>query len=658
MGALSARRLHADPPAGHGAPSLLIKPALLRAKKNIDKTNKHEMGAKLERQAGALEEEIKLPIPPELLADLRNPLSNARKSFNRFISAGNGGTDITSPLATTFYTVSKYETQEGKLQNELLTMLKASRDVFWSTFRILIKEKSRGEYTLQRAGVVEEGTSIFAFKDVVDEDPRLLIIVPILRVGGNGSHAQLLVIDKARRNAIFIDPHGSTRGESKVIEEWMNTRRYKLYVNPVQFQKRKYGGICATATLMLSMFLAVNYKRGFDALILLRALDDLHADVGENLPLYFVYFLRLTIDRLGIRIDFPVVPNQQYIRPELRGSLSRTHRPYDGSAAAASDTYAGVTEVAPGNVNAADDRGVTPLMRASTHGQLKAVQELLAAGANVNAANVDGGTALFYASSNVPALHLAGDRLLLVQALLAAGASVNAATRDGWTALIMASSNGHFPVVERLIAAGANVNAANVDGYTALMSASKHGHLHVVERLIAAGANVNAANVDGWTALMSASKNGHLHVVERLIAAGANVKAATVDGWTALMSASKNGHLHVVERLIAAGANVKAATVDGETALTGAERRGNLSVVHALLAAGADGIEALRAAASAGNQEYFGIKGGGWMEDESAGRADGWLRVARAAAGLHWRAARPASAPGAAAAAAAPFFLR
>jgi hypothetical protein len=117
----------------------------------------------------------------------------------------------------------------------------------------------------------------------------------------------------------------------------------------------------------------------------------------------------------------------------------------------------------------------------------------------------------------------------VVEQLLKAGADVNAAATEhgGLTALQGASEGGHIQVVERLLQAGADVNAAATGyrGRTALLAASEGDHIQVVERLLQAGADVNAAATEyaGWTALQAASGRGHIQVVERLLEAGALV---------------------------------------------------------------------------------------------------------------------------------------
>ena len=70
-----------------------------------------------------------------------------------------------------------------------------------------------------------------------------------------------------------------------------------------------------------------------------------------------------------------------------------------------------------------------------------------------------------------------------VVTLLKAGADVNAKNPLGWTALMEASERGHTEIVSVLLANGADVNAKTNNRYTALMLASEKGHTEIMELL-------------------------------------------------------------------------------------------------------------------------------------------------------------------------------
>ena len=163
----------------------------------------------------------------------------------------------------------------------------------------------------------------------------------------------------------------------------------------------------------------------------------------------------------------------------------------------------------------------SPLADTAMRGDAAAVRTLLKQGADVNAAQGDGMTALHWAARH-------GDADT-VQMLLHAGGNIRATTRlGGYTPLLLASQAGHAPVITTLLAAGADPKSATSNGATALMLASAAGRGEAVKTLLAAGADVHAKEpARHETALMFAVANNRLEVVKLLLAAGANLKAAT-----------------------------------------------------------------------------------------------------------------------------------
>ena len=126
-----------------------------------------------------------------------------------------------------------------------------------------------------------------------------------------------------------------------------------------------------------------------------------------------------------------------------------------------------------------------------------------------------------------------------VKALLKKGADVNASNKYGDTALMMAVYNGHLEVVKYWAECGVDVNASDKHGRTALMKAAIWGHLDVVKYLVEHGADLEAKDGDGQTALMVVASLRKLNVVKCLVECGADLDAKDRDGWTALDIAKK-----------------------------------------------------------------------------------------------------------------------
>ena len=179
------------------------------------------------------------------------------------------------------------------------------------------------------------------------------------------------------------------------------------------------------------------------------------------------------------------------------------------------------------SVNAKNGFGLTPLHSAAASGRKEIVELLIAKGADVNAKDEDGETPLDATSvfneketadllrehggksGAVDSIHVAAGlgNIEAVKQHLAAGADVNAKDDWGETPLHFAADKGHKEVAELLIAEGADVNAKNMGELTPLHYAAIHGRTEVVELLIAEGADVNAKSEWGDTPLDYAETN-------------------------------------------------------------------------------------------------------------------------------------------------------
>lgn len=256
------------------------------------------------------------------------------------------------------------------------------------------------------------------------------------------------------------------------------------------------------------------------------------------------------------------------------------------------------------------------LAAAARRADWAAVRSLLEQGADVDAREGDGSTALLWASY--------WDEREAAALLIRAGADTNAANDLGATPLWAACENGSSAMAAALLEAGADPNARLPFGETPLMTAARAGNADVVGRLLAAGADVDAATAEGaygaQTALMWAVAQKHAPVVEVLLAHGADVHARSTTftetvktiptyanyglqcvprdecyitevpsgGFTPLLFAARAGDAASARLLLAAGADVNEAVPDGASALAIAALGGNGAVGVLLLEHGAD----------------------------------------------------------------------
>ena len=167
------------------------------------------------------------------------------------------------------------------------------------------------------------------------------------------------------------------------------------------------------------------------------------------------------------------------------------------------------------DVNARDAKGASALMYAAIYGDLECVNLLLDKGADPNTSNDLGINALMWAASD----------LGKVRTLIAHGATVNARSNYGYTALsVAAASPGNRPTVLLLLGKGADVKAVDKDGVGALWLACARGDSQIVEELLLRGADPNEKHLRlTETALMWASKLNRPASVQALLKAGADV---------------------------------------------------------------------------------------------------------------------------------------
>ena len=225
-----------------------------------------------------------------------------------------------------------------------------------------------------------------------------------------------------------------------------------------------------------------------------------------------------------------------------------------------------------------------------------------------------------------------------VKQAIADGADVNAKGDIGQTPLHWAANEGHKKIAELLISEGADVNAKGIVGETPLHAAVHEGHKEVAELLIAKGADVNAkiegggykgetpldmaefestllpdtiedkagkkeiaallrkhgAKSGAEDSIHIAARTGNHEAVKQHLVAGVDVNAR--DGWnvTPLLHAANQGHKEIAELLIANGAGVNSKAVTGETPLDSAIKRKHTETADLLRKHGGKTAEELK----------------------------------------------------------------
>lgn len=231
------------------------------------------------------------------------------------------------------------------------------------------------------------------------------------------------------------------------------------------------------------------------------------------------------------------------------------------------------------DVNARNRDGATPLLLAADGSFIENVKPrlvrlLITRGADVQTRDKAGNTALMGIA--------AGDNEGMLPFLLAQGAQINAQNTEGETALFYALAENRKVLLDN----GADVNHRNKRGETPLMQIVNSAEPETTQLLLRYGADPNLRDHQGQTALMKS--NGYHDNL--LLRAGADPNLRDNKGETALMKAiDAAGYAEygvaTFKLLLAHGANVNLRNKRGETALTLAVKYVNRDILKALLKA-------------------------------------------------------------------------
>lgn len=212
--------------------------------------------------------------------------------------------------------------------------------------------------------------------------------------------------------------------------------------------------------------------------------------------------------------------------------------------------------------------GETLLTSAAHRGDFDSVKFLLQNGANVNAKNSLGDTALSCAVQ-----FLGSSSTEIVKLLLESGADMNTRNERCETPLLLATKRNAEKVVALLLELRCETNVSNVCSLSPLHYAAENNNGRVTEKLLQYGVDPSVKEDDeGMTPLHVATNTGSVLAAEVLLEHGVDTEVRTNLGETPLVIAARRGNVSIgmVQFLLQKGSNVHAKDTSGMTPLTNA----------------------------------------------------------------------------------------
>ncbi|KAF5698463.1 ankyrin PH SEC7 domain-containing protein [Fusarium globosum] len=175
-----------------------------------------------------------------------------------------------------------------------------------------------------------------------------------------------------------------------------------------------------------------------------------------------------------------------------------------------------------------------------------------------------------------------------MEVLISAGADVNQQSYDGWSPLMVAVKEQNVESVKMLLKSKSNVSLCDVEGATALHHASIEAEPKVISLLLAAGASVKQRDPFGdtplhWLAQSKSTNHQDIEAaIEMLLVAGSDLEARDYQGYTPFLVSITFDRLEATRALVNAGCSTNVSNCGSQNVLHLAARVASLDLLRYL----------------------------------------------------------------------------
>ncbi|XP_046565261.1 putative ankyrin repeat protein RF_0381 [Haliotis rubra] len=236
------------------------------------------------------------------------------------------------------------------------------------------------------------------------------------------------------------------------------------------------------------------------------------------------------------------------------------------------------------DINKGGDFGWTPAMYAARHGHREVLHLLESEGADLTKENDDHDNIFYFAI-------LSEDPEIVKYIVKHNTVDINRENDEGMTPVMIAADNGFKEAFHLLVSKGADLTRVNEKRENILHHACRGRGMEIVEYILTRNMveDINTRTGTGKTPLMIAASEGNKEVFDLLVKKGANLTLLDEDDKNILHFASEGGNIETVQFILSQHIlSINSRGDNGQTAVMTAAKNGHRAVFHLLMENGAN----------------------------------------------------------------------